>query len=77
MGSLVIIPNNDICFLCIWALIGGVPARKYITGSGVLSGSFIRLLRVFLKCLSRISYSALLRERDATPDNRTGREKVF
>ena len=38
-GSLESMPKSESCLLCIWALIGKVPARKYITGSGDSSGS--------------------------------------
>ena len=34
VGSLAIIPKSESCLLWIWALIGVVPARKKITGSG-------------------------------------------
>ena len=65
------------CLLWTCAFIGTVPARKYITGSGVLSGSFKRVLSVCLKCLSKTSNSAEFRVREATPESRTGRAKVL
>ena len=46
-----------------------------MTGSGDLSGSFMRDLRMPLKCLSKTSISEEARVRGAMPDRSTGRAK--
>ena len=52
-----------------------VPARKYITGSADLSGSFMSDLSKFVKCLSKTYISREAKVREEIPERRTGRAK--
>ena len=76
-GSLDIKQKIAICLLWACVFVGTVPARKYITGSGVLSGSLRKVLSVCLKCLPKTSDSAKFSVREATPESKTGRVKVL